>query len=249
MGFYDLASRLHCNPYLVIEEGEAVLIDAGSRPDFSSVMMKVLELIEPSAISAIILQHYDPDLCGSVPVFEEMIDNPGLRVITHGENRPFIRHYGVASPIECFEDHDCRFTFASGRELHFHRTPFAHSAGSFVTHDPRTGTVFSSDLFGSFSQDWELFLRLDSRCASCSSYDECTERLRCPLPGILDFHRRLMTSCKALRHAVRLVENLAPRIIAPQHGSILDRSNDITLVSRLLGNLDAVGIDAYEVLA
>ena len=33
---------LHCNPYLILEGEEAVLIDGGSRDDFSNVMLKIL---------------------------------------------------------------------------------------------------------------------------------------------------------------------------------------------------------------
>ena len=43
---------LHCNPYLILEGDEAVLIDGGSRDDFSNVMLKILRLgIKPSQIT------------------------------------------------------------------------------------------------------------------------------------------------------------------------------------------------------
>lgn len=67
VGFYDKPSGLHCNPYLIIDGEEAVVIDGGSRPDFPTVMMKILQTgIEPSSITAMIYQHYDPDLVGSI---------------------------------------------------------------------------------------------------------------------------------------------------------------------------------------
>ena len=34
VGFHDELSNLHCNPYLLVEGDEAVLIDGGSRRDF-----------------------------------------------------------------------------------------------------------------------------------------------------------------------------------------------------------------------
>ena len=53
IGFYDPQSGLHCNPYLVIDNDEAV-------------MMKILQTgIAAHQIQALIYQHYDPDLCGS----------------------------------------------------------------------------------------------------------------------------------------------------------------------------------------
>ncbi|MDH3838287.1 MAG: hypothetical protein OET57_16185, partial [Desulfobacteraceae bacterium] len=40
VGFYDAKSGLHCNPYLIIDNEEALVVDGGSRPDFATVMMK-----------------------------------------------------------------------------------------------------------------------------------------------------------------------------------------------------------------
>ena len=37
VGFYDYQSGLHCNPYLIVDQDEAIVIDSGSRPDFPSV--------------------------------------------------------------------------------------------------------------------------------------------------------------------------------------------------------------------
>lgn len=248
VGFYDAPLGLHCNPYLITDGGESVLIDAGSRPDFSSVMLKILDVIEPVSISAIVLQHYDPDLCSSVPIMEEMIGNPDLRIISHRENNPFIKHYGVTSPIVCFETLGSSFRFASGRELRFYCTPFAHSAGSFMTYDVNTGVLFTGDLFGSYSSKWELFLRLERQCGTCAGLGECTGTWpKCPMPELVDFHRRVMTSGKALRYAMQQVRRIAPRIIAPQHGSVIFREEDVRVVTNILYDLDQVGIDGYEV--
>lgn len=256
VGFYDTTLQLHCNPYLITDGDEAVLIDAGSRTDLTLVLMKILEIIEPRAISAIILQHYDPDLCSSVPVLEQMIGNPALQVISHHENNPFIRHYGITSPIVCFETMGSKFRFRSGRELHFHRTPFAHSSGSFVTYDPATEILFTSDLFGSYSTHWELFVSLDESCATCSAFGPCDLGVRCscplghpycPMPGILDFHRRLMPCGRALRYAMEQIRRINPAIAAPQHGSVLLSREDVATLIRRLSTLEGVGIDGFEV--
>ena len=75
VGFYDTQSGLHCNPYLILDHDEAVVIDGGSRPDFATVMMKIMQTgIAPKQIQALVYQHYDPDLCGSIPNFEDIIE-------------------------------------------------------------------------------------------------------------------------------------------------------------------------------
>ena len=40
VGKADRDSGLHCNPYLIVDGNEAVLLDGGSREDFSTVMLK-----------------------------------------------------------------------------------------------------------------------------------------------------------------------------------------------------------------
>jgi len=44
-------------------------------------------------------QHYDPDLCGSIPNFEGIIKRKDLKIISASENLIFIRHYSVSSRL------------------------------------------------------------------------------------------------------------------------------------------------------
>ncbi|HSM90824.1 MAG TPA: MBL fold metallo-hydrolase, partial [Desulfobacterales bacterium] len=146
VGFYDAQSGLHCNPFLIVDGDEAVVIDGGSRPDFPTVMMKILQTgISPKQIRALIYQHYDPDLCGSLPSFEDIIGRKDLRVISAAASNMFIRHYAVRSKLEALENIGSRFEFSSGRVLQFIKTPYAHSQGSHVTFDAASGILFSSD--------------------------------------------------------------------------------------------------------
>ena len=60
--------------------------------------MKILQTgIDLRTIRALIYQHYDPDLCGSLPNLEDLIDSPDLMIISQKENIMFIRHYSARS--------------------------------------------------------------------------------------------------------------------------------------------------------
>jgi flavorubredoxin len=248
VGFHDQTSNFHCNPYLVVEEDRSVLIDAGSRPDFPVVMMKILQTgVSPEQIVALVYQHPDPDLCGSMSNMVDLCSNPALQILSDPNNNIFLSYYiqsdrrGLLTSID---SQGLAFTF-NRRKLAFFKTPYAHSAGSFVTYDPRTRTLFTSDLFGSLSRQWDLYLLLDDKCRVCRDYSHCSiGRDYCPLPDILEFHRKVMPSEKALRHAMGVVKRLDVAVIAPQHGSILTRSEDIDFLIDLLANLTGVGIDA-----
>lgn len=245
LGYPNSNAGLHCNPYLIKEGDEAVLIDGGSRDDFSSVMLKVLRAgVQPAQIKRLIYQHYDPDLCGNLPQLEALINTKELRVVSHAENNVFIHYYSSKTPKLDFRAQNSEFVFATGRRLTFHGTPFCHSAGSFMTFDERTKTLFSSDIFGSYDARWDLFLEIGENCDHCVHKKTCPlDGARCPIYGIEQFHIRIMTSTKALMHALDVVESLDAERIAPQHGSILGTKRDAARVVSYLRKLEHVGID------
>lgn len=245
VGFYDVQSGLHCNPYFVTDGNEAVVIDGGSRPDFPSVMMKILSTgVDPSSIVALIYQHYDPDLCGSISNFEDIIDRPDLKIISSKSNHMFIRHYAANSDLFSLEDYTDGFRFSSGRQFKFIATPYAHSEGSFATFDVQTGVLFTSDLFGSYGVQWELNLQLEPQCTDCHDHTNCPNgKSYCPLPDILRFHQHIIPSTTALRFALEQLGQVPFSLIAPQHGSIIQGEETIQTVWNRLADLESVGID------
>ena len=248
VGFYDAPSGLHCNPYLIIDGDEAVVIDGGSRPDFATVMLRILQTgIVPQQIKALIYQHYDPDLCGSAPNFEDAIGDNDLEIISASENMMFIRHYAVSSPLISLSKLKFEYAFSSGRKLKFIKTPYSHSAGSFMTFDPHSGVLFSSDLFGSYGVSWQLYLQLEPECIECKNLSHCPRKLpNCPINDILNFHRKIMTSTRALGHSLEQIAKIPFKILAPQHGSIINDKEIFEYVSKLLTALNDVGIDGIR---
>lgn len=245
VGYSDNNAKLHCNPYLIIEKEEAVLIDGGSRDDFSNVMLKILRTgIEPSQIIRLIYQHYDPDLCGSLPQMESIINHDNLRIISHDDNNLFIHYYSSKTKKLDFRSLGSHFDFATGRRLEFYATPYCHELGSFVTYDVRTKTLFSSDLFGSYDDLWTLYLSLDDCCRSCENTDICPKNhAACPIRGIKEFYQKIMTSNLAAANTLRTIEALDIERIAPQHGSIITSKEDIKAIFRHLRTIKNVGID------
>ena len=245
VGYYDEQAGLHCNPYLIVDNDEALVIDGGSRPDFATVMMKILQTgIAPGQIKGLLYQHYDPDLCGSIPNFEDIIKRDDLKIISDSANLMFIRHYSVSTRLLPISQINLQYTFSSGRTLQFIKTPYAHSGGSFVTFDPQSGVLFSSDLFGSLGIEWELFLRLRPECLGCIHLSNCpAKKAICPINDILNFHKTVMPSVKALKYALEQILSVPFTMIAPQHGSIINDREVMRYVFEQLINLTDVGID------
>ncbi|MBF0185440.1 MAG: MBL fold metallo-hydrolase [Magnetococcales bacterium] len=252
VGTTSTGGGVPANPYLIIDNDEAVLIDGGSRPDFSTIMRKILQTgISPEQIRYLVYQHYDPDLCGSIPNLEQIIGHKNLRIVSKKENIPFIRHYSVQSEILCIDEMQRSLSLQSGRQLHFHPTPYAHSAGSFVTLDQASAVLFSSDLCGSvcLSKQWNLFVELPDHCLSCFPAPEyqqaasCGKLHDCPWQAVHAFHREVMPSSRALHHAVSVLASIDADIVAPQHGFIYPGKESIQAVYRFLRGLNDIGID------
>jgi flavorubredoxin len=245
VGFADKKAGLHCNSYLIVDNDEAVLIDGGSRKDFSTVMLKIMRTgVNPKNIIRLIYQHYDPDLCGNLPHMEALVENEKLAILSHRENNVFIDYYSDKTEKQCIEEQGFCFTFASGRRFEFIHTPYSHSIGSFVTYDTKTKVLFSSDIFGSYDTDWDLYTQIDESCSNCEPDKICpvTGKL-CQIVGMWDFHKRIMTSAKALRYALKKIEGLDISLIAPQHGSILHTPVSQRVAMERLKSLSEIGID------
>jgi flavorubredoxin len=208
-------------------------------------MLKILRTgLKPSQITRLIYHHYDPDLCGSLPQLESIINSDALKIISHAENNVFIHYYSAKTKKLDFRELNCHYDFATGRRLEFYATPYCHQPGSFVTYDTKTKTLFSSDLFGSFDNRWTLKLELDEACRKCRSYKEdCFHSAKCPVSGIIRFHKNIMPSNRALANTLNTIEKIDIDIIAPQHGSIIFEKEDIKAVFRHLRAIENVGID------
>jgi len=247
VGFADERAGFHCNPYLIVDNDEAVLIDSGSRNDFSTVMLKIMRTgVNPKCIQRLVYQHYDPDLCGNIPHMEAMIENDDLKIISHVENNIFIKYYSPKSQRLCIEDIGLHYEFSSGRRLEFIRTPYCHSAGSFITYDTKTKTLFSSDIFGAFDSGWTFFSQVGTDCFECEAKAICHKtNSGCQMLGLVEFAKRIMPTTKSLRYALNLIEDLEISLIAPQHGSIFISRDSKDAALKLLKSLSDVGIDSF----
>ena len=195
---------LQCNPYLLVDGEEAVLIDPGSVLDFGYVYDNVCSVISPEKVKYVILHHQDPDLCSSVPLFER--NGFHFQIATHWRTKMLVRYYGINSDYYIVNGKQFRLTLQSGRTLSFLASPYLHFSGAIMTYDETTRTLFSSDLFGSFSNVWNLFAQ-----------DDYMEKMKA-------YHENYMPSNDVLRPVMETLLKIPIDRIAPQHGSIIDKN-------------------------
>ncbi len=202
---------LQCHSYLIIDGEEAVLIDPGSPLNFDVVYKKVSSLIPIQNVRYIILNHQDPDICSSVPLFEKK----GFKgeIATHWRTSVLIKYYGISSKYYLVDHNQFKLTFSSGRVLDFIATPYLHYSGSIMVYDSKSKILFSSDLFGALSSDKQFWAN--------KNYIEAMKA----------FHEHYMPSNEILSPVMELLLNLEISIIAPQHGCLINQDIEEAIVT------------------
>jgi len=214
VGMYLENDPFQCHPYL-IENGDAsVLVDPGSMLEFDAVVANINRVSSMKNIKYIILHHQDPDLAAAVPEIEKLIDRDDLHIITHSRMVPLVKHYMITSPYYEIDKH--HFILEEGDlKLHFITTPYCHSPGAFVSYEPQTKTLFSGDIFGGIEESWEFYAKED--------YFEKAKQ----------FHAEYMPSRAIFNYSLEKIETLDLELIAPQHGSMIQRPYIMPLIKKM----------------
>ena len=217
VGMYLEGDPFQCHPYLILNGDESILIDPGSMLEFSETMKKVESITPISSIKYIVLHHQDPDLAAAVPAIEKLINREDLRVVTHSRMTVLIKHYLIQSKYYEIDKMDNVLTCSNGLTLQFYTTPYCHSPGAFVSYEPKTKVLFSGDIFGGIEESWEFY-----------ASDDYFEKAK-------QFHAEYMPSKDIFNFALSKIEKLDTEIIAPQHGSIIQRQYIKELIEKMKG--------------
>ena len=216
VGTYDASDNFQCNSYLIKIDGNGIIIDPGSVLYFESFIKKVLERIELTNISHIILQHQDPDVGGNVAMFADAIrtsGNHGCILLTHSRTYALARHFGAnLNVVSTNTLKDGKLLFRNGYALEFIHTPYLHAPGAIATYFNTDKIMFSSDIFGGVTENWNLF--------AGDNYFE----------DISSFHREYMPSKELLLFAMTKFERYDIDKIAPQHGSVINKKQAKTMI-------------------
>ena len=207
VGYYDPKDSFQCNPYLIIEKDAGVLIDPGSVLSYDILIEKIEQVFSVKQISHIVIQHQDPDVCGNIALLIERLHKEGnktVQVYCHWRTAVLIRHYGAkCSFIYTDRLPKGKIALNNRTSLKCIHTPYLHAPGAIVTYYKKDRVLFSSDIFGGVTPNWQLY--------ADEEYFE----------SITSFHKDYMPSKEILLYSMLKIEDLNLNLIAPQHGSII----------------------------
>lgn len=206
-----------CHCYLIEQGGQSVLIDPGSLLTFSGTMEKIEQVIPFDHIRYFICQHQDPDIAASLPLINKRLTRNDAVIICHSRAAALLKHYDLDIPFYTIDGELNWKLPLTDRTLEFIFTPYAHFPGAFCTFDRTSGSLFSSDLFGGFTDDFSLY-------AENERYFEC----------LRPFHEHYMPSNIILRYALEKIKALPVSQILPQHGSIIPQELVPFMITHLM---------------
>ncbi len=218
------------NQYMLVADGEALLIDPGGYYVFERIYKNVVKYVDPEYVVGVFYSHQDPDVTGSLNIIEDFF--PNAKVYVSRLWARFLPHLGALADIKLLEipDEGTRIKLGT-RYVQVIPAHFLHSPGHFNLYVPELKLLFTGDIGAAVFPrgEWYLYVEdLDSH----TRYMEW-------------FHKRFMACRKALDKWISLVEGLDIDVIAPQHGAIFIGDKAKRFIE-WLKKLGPVGVDLLD---
>jgi diguanylate cyclase (GGDEF)-like protein len=199
--------RFQCHSYLIDAGDQSVLIDPGSPITVEETLDKVARIVPLESVRSVVCLHSDPDVAGCLAQLDGRLTHPDVRLVSEWRSATMLRHYGSSLPIQRVEELGWVLDLGGGRTLRFLLTPYLHYPGAMVAFDSANRVLFSSDLFGGFSDGSEL---------AATDAESCFEAMRLFHEHYMPSREILANGLARIRRAFRPIE-----LVAPQHGVMI----------------------------
>jgi flavorubredoxin len=203
----DEAEAVQANQFLIVDHGEAAIIDPGGNMTYNELNLTMRKYVAPQHLDYILASHADPDIIASL---DRWMTSTQAKLLISKLWARFAPHFCKIGKTEDrivgIADEGGRLTLGRS-ELWMLPAHFLHSEGNFQFYDPVSKILFSGDLGVSLLSGAQA-------AQPISSLDTLP-------PGMDAFHRRYMVSNKILKLWVQMVRGLDIAMIVPQHGAPL----------------------------
>jgi flavorubredoxin len=141
------------NAYLIVDE-KIVLVDTVKHYLFEEMLSRIREVVDPSRIDYIVVNHVEMDHSGSLPKILKIASKAKLITSPHGE-KGLRRHFKEDWNFKVVKSGD---SLSIGkRTLQFFLTPMVHWPDSMVTYVPEEKLLLPNDAFGQHIASAERF--------------------------------------------------------------------------------------------
>jgi flavorubredoxin len=219
---------VQANVHLIIDNGEAMILDPGGHKVFKHLLTEVGALVGINNLKYIFLSHQDPDIVAAINGWLMTTKAVALTPILWLR---FIPHFGVdkfvVDRIKGLKDTGGIVRLGK-TDLYIIPAHFLHSPGNFQIYDPKSKILYSGDIGASLGQDYTYV----------KSFKEHVRYMEA-------FHRRYIPCNRALRMWLDIVRDLDIETIAPQHGAIMKGKDIVKQFFDWLEDLEC-GLDIME---
>lgn len=190
------------NSYLIVGESKKALIDTVNPGFEKELEEKVKQIVDPSVVDYVIMNHAEPDHAGAIPHLM-MINSKAMLVTTRRGAKMAQAFYGVPEKrIKGVSDQDV--INLGGKSLRFIEAPMLHWPETMFTYLYEDRILFPCDFFGSH--------------IAKGLYDDEVEDLIVHAQRY--FGEIMMPFRNMAQRALEKIKGLEIKMIAPSHGPI-----------------------------
>jgi len=204
--FRGLGSELmvQANQHLIVDHGEAILMDPGGHKVYSSLFGQVANIVPPKGLKYLFFSHQDPDIVAAANGWLMVTD---ATAYISGLWIRFITHFGVdrlvADRVKALPDEGMTLSIGETK-LKLIPAHFLHSAANFQIYDPVAKILYTGDLGASPGADYVETSDMEAHVVQMEG-----------------FHKRIMAGNKVMKAWASMARKLDIETIAPQHGAMI----------------------------
>ncbi len=208
--------------YLIKDNDNSVLIDPPPR-QIESCLNKLKHVLSLKDVRYIIVQHHHDHLLATIQNLQQELSHQQLTFIIQRPQCSFQREALQKSIFYFLDEHDYKVGDSCGIRLEFIATPYCHAPNAFVSYDPQSQVLFSSDLFGCTTGDLEFY-------ATANYFEQ-----------VKTFHASYIPGKDILHYSLAKIEQLKLKLIAPRHGSLIREQ----YIEQLIHNMKQLDCGIY----
>jgi len=232
----DGGETVQSNQFLIVQDGNGILLDPGGVLTYNDLFMEMNKYFSPKQLQYVFASHADPDIIASLPRWlvgsdtKLLISRIWSRFVPHfcGQGNTIGRIIGVPD-----EGTLLPFGNATFKIIPAH---FLHAEGNLQFYDPLSRILFSGDMGAS----------LMPAILTTKPVTDFEQHL----PYMRGFHMRYMAANRICRFWVKMVRELDPEWIVPQHGAPMKGKlvikQFLDWIESLACGVDLMTQDAYK---